>query len=120
MDKLWTGRTDGQNAALADEFNRSIAWTRRMFRQDIEFPWRMQPCWEQLVFCPKRLFSNSRRAADHSGRSGKRRADESIRTRRISTPLSNFELTSRIGDAGKMLHTARSRNDQVVLDLRRT
>ena len=35
MEKLWAGRTDGSNAALADAFNRSIAFDARMAEEDI-------------------------------------------------------------------------------------
>ena len=35
MEKLWAGRTTGGNAALADEFNRSIAFDSRMAEEDI-------------------------------------------------------------------------------------
>ena len=38
----------------------------------------------------------------------------------MSTPLWRQTLTARIGDAGKRLHTGRSRNDQVALDIRLT
>ena len=36
MEKLWAGRTDGANAALADAFNRSIAFDARMIEEDIQ------------------------------------------------------------------------------------
>ena len=35
MEKLWAGRTNGANEALADAFNRSIAFDARMFEEDI-------------------------------------------------------------------------------------
>ena len=52
------------------------------------------------------------------GGSGIRCSGRSIPMPRISIPLWRVTLTARIGQAGKRLHTARSRNDQVALDLR--
>ena len=118
MDKLWAGRTDGQNAALADEFNRSIAVDCRMFRQDIEGSMAHAAMLGAKGILPqesvKQILDGLQTILDDlSG--GKLAIDpnaEDIHS------FVEFELTRRIGDAGKMLHTARSRNDQVALDLR--
>ena len=118
MGKLWTGRTDGQNAALADEFNRSIAVDCRMFRQDIEGSMAHAAMLGATGIlpeeCVKQILDGLQTILDDL-ESGALTIDpnaEDIHS------FVEFELTRRIGDAGKMLHTARSRNDQVALDLR--
>ncbi len=118
MDKLWAGRTDGQNAALADEFNRSIAVDCRMFRQDIEGSMAHAAMLGAKGILPqesvKQILDGLQTILDDLS-CGALVIDpnaEDIHS------FVEFELTRRIGDAGKMLHTARSRNDQVALDLR--
>ncbi|MEN6419400.1 MAG: argininosuccinate lyase [Clostridiaceae bacterium] len=118
MDKLWAGRTDGQNAALADEFNRSIAVDCRMFRQDIEGSMA-----HAAMLGAKGILSQESVKQILDGL--QTILDDLENGALIIDPNAEdihsfveFELTRRIGDAGKMLHTARSRNDQVALDLR--
>lgn len=118
MDKLWTGRTDGQNAALADEFNRSIAVDCRMFRQDIEGSMAHAAMLGATGILPEtavqHILDGLQTILDDL-ESGALEIDPNAED--IHSFI-EFELTRRIGDAGKMLHTARSRNDQVALDLR--
>ncbi len=118
MEKMWAGRTAGQTDKLADDFNSSIAVDCRMYRQDI---------------------TGSMAHAAMLGAQGiitKQEADtliaglEGILADLESGALSiNYDaedihmfveqvLTARLGEVGKKLHTARSRNDQVALDLR--
>ena len=118
MAKLWAGRTAGDTSKLADDFNSSISFDSRMYRQDI---------------------AGSMAHASMLGAKGIIPADEARRIiDGLQTILDDLEtgklafdpdcedihmfveqvLTARIGDAGKRLHTARSRNDQVALDLR--
>ena len=118
MAKMWAGRTDGAVNSLADDFNSSISFDKKMFREDI---------------------LGSIAHASMLGECGillKEEADKIIigldgiltdiinGTLEISSTAEDIHmfieevLTSRIGDLGKKLHTARSRNDQVALDLR--
>ncbi len=118
MAKLWAGRTDGTTNQLADDFNSSIHFDSRMYKQDIT--------------------GSMAHAAmlGAQGIIGKDEADtlidglEGILDDLDSGALAfdmtcedihmfvEQELTARLGDVGKKLHTARSRNDQVALDIR--
>ena len=116
--KLWGGRFSKSTDALVDDFNSSVRFDARMYRQDIE---------------------GSRAHAEMLGRQGiipKEDADLIVKT--LGEILCDIEdgkvefaidaedihmnvetiLISRIGDVGKKLHTGRSRNDQVALDIR--
>ena len=118
MAKLWAGRTDGNTDKAADEFNSSIGIDGRMFRQDIK---------------------GSIAHAAMLGRTGIIAPDETDRIiDGLAGILDDLEsgalkidpaaedihmfveqvLTERLGELGKKLHTARSRNDQVALDTR--
>ena len=118
MEKMWAGRTDGLLSEVADDFNSSIRFDSKMFREDI-----------------KGSMAHAAMLAAQ-GIIGKGDADKIIEA--LSGILTDLEsgalaidpaaedihmfveavLTKRIGDVGKKLHTARSRNDQVALDLR--
>ncbi|MBQ3181515.1 MAG: argininosuccinate lyase [Clostridia bacterium] len=116
--KLWGGRFSKATDALVDDFNSSIRFDARMYRQDI---------------------TGSMAHAEMLGRQGiipSEDADLIVKT--LAEILADIEdgkveflidaedihmnietiLIERIGDAGKKLHTGRSRNDQVALDLR--
>lgn len=116
--KLWGGRFSKATDALVDDFNSSIRFDARMYKQDI---------------------TGSMAHAEMLGRQGiipKNDADLIVKT--LGEILADIEdgkveflidaedihmnietiLIERIGDAGKKLHTGRSRNDQVALDLR--
>lgn len=120
MEKLWAGRTDGANAVLADAFNRSIAFDARMVEEDIQGSMAHAAMLAAVGIIPQE-------SADHilAGLEG---ILNDLKCGLIAIdPLAEdihsfieFELTRRIGDDGKKLHTARSRNDQVALDLRLT
>lgn len=118
MEKLWAGRTTGGNAALADEFNRSIAFDSRMVEQDIAGSMA-----HAAMLGATGILPQASADAIIDGLSGIL-SDLKCGLLKID-PLAEdihsfveFELTRRIGDDGKKLHTARSRNDQVALDLR--
>ena len=118
MAKMWAGRTDGKTSQIADDFNSSIHFDKRMYKQDI---------------------TGSMAHAAMLGRCGIITAKEAetlidglsgilcdLDSGALAFDLScedihmfvEAELTQRLGDLGKKLHTARSRNDQVALDLR--
>lgn len=117
-DKMWAGRQTGQNDVLADEFNSSIAVDSRMVVQDITGSMAHATMLGAKGIIPKQA---SEQIVDTLGdilediQSGKLAIDMSAEDVHMFVEA---ELTKRLGDAGKMLHTARSRNDQVAVDLR--
>jgi len=116
--KLWAGRFQKETDTLVNDFNSSIGFDARMYRQDITG------------------------SIAHAGMLGKQGIIEQSEAEKIieglKTILADIEadqvqfsldnedihmniealLTQRIGDTGKRLHTARSRNDQVAVDFR--
>ena len=118
MAKMWAGRTSGVTDSIADDFNSSIRFDSRMYRQDI---------------------TGSMAHAAMLGATGIIAAQEAeilidglqgilddLDTGALEFDMSCEDihmfveqvLTQRLGDVGKKLHTARSRNDQVALDIR--
>ena len=118
MAKLWAGRTSGETNAAADDFNSSIRFDSRMYRQDITGSMAhasmlghqgiitMEEA-EQLIAGLRGILSDL-----DSGVLAFDPDSEDIHM------FVEQVLTERLGDVGKKLHTARSRNDQVALDLR--
>lgn len=118
MAKLWAGRAGKETDQIADDFNSSIAVDQRMYRQDITGSMAHA---SMLAAC--QIISTEDCDAIVSGLEGiLRDIDEG--TLHIDPRAEDIHmfieqvLTERIGDVGKRLHTARSRNDQVALDLR--
>ena len=118
MAKMWAGLNAGVTDQIADDFNSSIAFDSRMYKQDITGSIAHA---EMLAACG--IISLPEKAQLVEGllsiledlESGALPIDPG------SEDIHMFveqELTKRIGDTGKKLHTARSRNDQVALDLR--
>ena len=117
-EKLWGGRFEAKTAAAVEAFTASIEVDQRLYRHDIE-----GSIVHAKMLARQRIIS-SREARKivrglkailreiESGRFPFSRADEDIHM--------NIErrLTPKIGSAGGKLHTARSRNDQVALDMR--
>ena len=115
---MWAGRTDGSTDKIADDFNSSIHFDSRMYRQDIKGSMA-----HAAMLGAQGIISldDSQKLID--GLDG-------ILTDLDEGKLSiDFDaedihmfveqvLTERLGDVGKKLHTARSRNDQVALDMR--
>ncbi len=118
MAKMWAGLNAGVTDQIADDFNSSIGFDSRMYKQDITGSIAHA---EMLSACG--IISLPEKAQLVEGllsiledlESGALPIDPG------SEDIHMFveqELTKRIGDTGKKLHTARSRNDQVALDLR--
>ena len=118
MAKLWAGRTDGQTDRLADDFNSSIGFDCRMYRQDITGSMAHAAMLGAIGILPKAdadtLIDGLQTILDDLG-SGKLQFDPACEDIHMFVEQ---VLTERLGDVGKKLHTARSRNDQVALDLR--
>lgn len=118
MQKMWAGRTSGETDRIADDFNSSIRFDSRMFRQDITGSMA-----HAAMLGAKGIITQSEAGQLIDGlqgiledlESGKLRFDLSCEDIHMFVEQ---ELTARIGEVGKKLHTARSRNDQVALDIR--
>ncbi len=118
MAKMWVGRTDGRTEKIADIFNSSISFDSRMYREDIQASIAhgkmlskcsiitQEEC-ETLVSALEEILFDI-----ESGKLVIDRDAEDIHM------FIEEELTKRVGEAGKKIHTARSRNDQVAQDLR--
>ncbi|MEA5060041.1 MAG: argininosuccinate lyase [Candidatus Pelethousia sp.] len=120
MEKLWTGRFHGQLDAAADDFNSSIRFDSRMAAQDIAGSMA-----HAAMLAAKGILSKEDATAivETLGNISEELACGKLTIDPASEDIHTFvetELTRRIGEAGKRLHTARSRNDQVALDLRLT
>ena len=118
MEKLWAGRAAKHLDQIADDFNASIRFDQRLAvedltgsmahaamlgAKDINSPEDTETILAGLESILRDLESGALQIDLHA---------EDIHS------FNETELTRRIGDAGKRLHTARSRNDQVALDLR--
>ena len=118
MAKMWAGVTSGVTDTLADDFNSSIHFDSRMYRQDIEGSIAHA---KMLGRCGIITESESEELVAglseilHDIESGKLAIDMSCEDIHMFV---EEVLTERLGDVGRRLHTARSRNDQVALDLR--
>ena len=118
MAKMWAGRTDGNTDKLADDFNSSIHFDSRMYRQDITGSMA-----HAAMLAATDIITEDEAEALIAGLeqiladldSGALEFDMSCEDIHMFVEQ---VLTERIGDVGKKLHTARSRNDQVALDLR--
>ena len=118
MAKLWTGRTDGATEKIADDFNSSIHFDSRMYRQDI-----MGSIVHARMLASRGIISETDAETLAQGLT---EILQDLETGSLEVDMECEDihmfveqvLTQRIGDVGKKLHTARSRNDQVALDIR--
>ena len=118
MSKLWAGRNAGATCALADDFNSSIRFDSKMYKQDIlgsVAHAKMLSKQGIIDAADAELIVDGLLSILEDIESGKLQFDMSCEDIHMFVEA---ELTKRIGDAGKRLHTARSRNDQVALDIR--
>ena len=116
MAKMWAGRTAGETAALADELNSSIGVDGRMYAQDIK-----GSAAHARMLSKQGIISEEEKDQIITGLEGilKDLSSGALAIDQTAEDIHMFveaELTKRIGDAGKKVHTARSRNDQVALD----
>ena len=116
--KLWSGRFDSDTDALVDELNASIPFDRRLYREDITGSIaHAKMLGKQGIIDPAESEKIVAALGDILRDMEAGRIEFSIENEDIHMTVEK-ELTARIGDAGKRLHTARSRNDQVALDFR--
>ena len=118
MAKMWAGRTAGDVNELADSFNSSISFDSRLYKQDITGSMAHAAMLsaqgiissddaDSIISALKQILQDIE--------SGNLQIDPKAEDIHMFVEQ---VLTERIGDTGKKLHTARSRNDQVALDLR--
>ena len=118
MAKMWAGRTAGQTSAIADSFNSSISFDQKLYKQDIEgsIAHAAMLAKQEIITCDEAdVIISALKAILQDIESGKLEIDPKAEDIHM---FIEQVLTQRIGEAGKKLHTARSRNDQVALDLR--
>ena len=118
MAKLWAGVTEANVDRIADDFNSSISFDQKLYKQDITGSMA-----HALMLGAKNIITKEESDTLIEGlsqilndvESGKLAIDQTAED--IHTFVEQ-ELTKRLGEVGKKLHTARSRNDQVALDMR--
>ena len=118
MEKMWAGRFEKALDKLADDFNSSIHFDKKLYKHDIEGSMKHATMLSSVGIITAEELSKildglSSILSDIE--SGALPFDEDAEDIHMFVEA---ELTKRIGDTGKKLHTARSRNDQVALDLR--
>ena len=116
--KLWAGRFSKETDAAVNAYNSSISFDARMYRQDIK-----GSCAHANMLAAQGIISLDDAELIVEGLNSILQEIDSNKLSfdSVAEDIHMFiaaELTSRIGDAGKRLHTGRSRNDQVALDLR--
>ncbi len=118
MAKLWAGRTSGATDKLADDFNSSIRFDSVMARQDITGSMA-----HAAMLGAQGILSQAEATQLIDGLQG---ILDDLNSGDLAVDMTCEDihmfveqvLTERLGAVGKKLHTARSRNDQVALDLR--
>jgi len=116
--KMWAGRFTKEVDERVNDFNSSISFDHRMYKQDIEgsmaHATMLGECGIIDIEESKKIVEGLKGIlADID--SGKLEFDPTAEDVHMFVEA---ELTARLGDTGKRLHTARSRNDQVSLDIR--
>lgn len=116
--KLWTGRFQKEISKTTNDFNSSISFDSRMYKEDITGSIAHATMLGQCGIIEKEqaeIICKGLQEILADIESGKLSID--VEAEDIHTFIEG-ELTKRLGDNGKRLHTARSRNDQVALDVR--
>jgi argininosuccinate lyase len=116
--KLWGGRFENANAEITERISASVEYDARLYRQDIR-----GSIAHASMLCKIGVLTEDERDRIVNGLNeilSEIEAGTFEFSRLLEDVHMNIEyaLTQKIGDAGKKLHTARSRNDQVTLDLK--
>ncbi len=116
--KLWGGRFTKEENQLVHEFNESLSFDRRLYRQDIE-----GSIAHVTMLAKQGIVTEEDRDAIIGGLKGILADIENgtLKFTKEHEDIHSFveaNLTERIGEPGKRLHTGRSRNDQVALDMK--
>lgn len=119
MAQLWGGRFTKETDQMVYDFNASIGFDKRLIAQDIE-----GSIAHVTMLAKQGILTDAEKSSITDGLRG---IFEDVREGRLVIDEKKYEdihsfvesnLIGRIGDAGKKLHTGRSRNDQVALDMR--
>ena len=118
MQKMWDGRFEKPSAKLLEEFNASIMFDQKLYNEDIECSVA-----HANMLCSVGILSKEERDEIKKGMA---QIKDEIESGKFSFEISDEDihmsiekrLTELVGEAGKKLHTARSRNDQVAVDFR--
>ena len=118
MAQLWGGRFTKETDKLVYNFNASISFDKRFYKQDIR-----GSIAHVTMLAKQGILTEEEKTQIIDGLEGIRRDVEngSLRITDEYEDIHSFveaNLIDRIGDAGKKLHTGRSRNDQVALDMK--
>lgn len=119
MEKMWSGRFSQEASTLLEKFNASIMFDQKLYREDIE-----GSIAHAKMLAHQGILTDEECALIESGMAQVLSEIESgtfewkIGDEDLHMAIEK-RLTAIIGEAGKKLHTARSRNDQVALDFRR-
>ena len=115
--KLWGGRFQKETNQMVDDFHSSISFDKRLYAQDIRGSMA-----HAKMLRKQGILSAEDESAIQAGLQG---ILQDMKDGKIEFPPESEDihmlveqiLTQRIGDAGKRLHTGRSRNDQVATDM---
>jgi len=119
MEKMWSGRFSTGASNLLDQFNASIMYDRKLYREDIEGSLA-----HAAMLAKQGILTHDELKQIEEGLA---QVKAEIESGKFEWKISDEDLhmgiekrlTQLIGDTGKKLHTARSRNDQVAVDFRR-
>lgn len=118
MAKMWAGRFSKEVDEKVNDFNSSISFDCRMYRQDIQGSIAHATMLGETGIIDKQesevIIQGLKEILDDLD-NGSLQFDPTAEDIHMFVEA---ELTKRLGDSGKRLHTARSRNDQVALDIR--
>ncbi|MBQ2678595.1 MAG: argininosuccinate lyase [Firmicutes bacterium] len=116
--KLWGGRFTKSTDSATDHFHSSISFDQRMYKEDIEGSIaHAKMLGKQGIIPVEDSIAIQKALKEILGEIEEGKIEFSEAAEDIHMNIETI-LTERIGDAGKRLHTGRSRNDQVALDLR--
>ncbi|MDD6282491.1 MAG: argininosuccinate lyase [Oribacterium sp.] len=116
--KLWGGRFTGETDQLVEAFNESLSFDRRFYKQDITGSIAHARMLGRQGIIPE---DDARKIVAGLEEILKDIEDGKLKIEGDAEDIHSFieaELTQRIGEPGKRLHTGRSRNDQVALDMK--
>ena len=118
MAQLWGGRFTKDTDQLVYNFNASISFDQKFFHQDIE-----GSIAHTVMLAKQKILTEEEKDAIVKGLTGIREDVDAGKLQITSAyedihSVVEANLIDRIGDAGKKLHTGRSRNDQVALDMK--
>ena len=117
MAKMWEGRFSKEEDKAVNDFNKSITFDKKLYKEDIKGSMAHA---SMLGACSIIPMQDVEKILQGLESILKDLEDGTLAIDMDAEDIHMFieaELTKRIGDAGKKLHTARSRNDQVALDM---